>query len=49
MEVILNKKAMVFTAKGHVFISDGESGKMGNHATLSFSGGQPKLKMEPWF
>jgi len=46
MEVVLNKKTMVFTAKGHVFISDAKSGKMGNYATLSFSAGQPTLKME---
>jgi len=44
MEIVL--KAMVFTAKGHVFISDGKSGKMGNYATLSFSDGQPILKLE---
>ena len=49
LELVLDKKAMVFTAKGHVFISDGKSGKMGNYATLSFSAGQPVLKMEPWF
>jgi len=46
LEVVLNKKTMVFTAKGHVFISDGKSGRMGNYATLSFSAGQPILKME---
>jgi len=46
MEVVLDKKTMVFTAKSVVFISDGKSGKMGNYATLSFSAGQPKLKME---
>jgi hypothetical protein len=46
MEVGLDKKAMVFTAKGVVFISDGRSGKMGNWATLSFVAGQPILKME---
>ena len=46
MEVVLNKKTMVFTAKGVVFISDGKSGRMGNYATISFSGGQPRLKME---
>jgi hypothetical protein len=46
LEVILNKKTMVFYAKGHVFISDGQSGRIGNYATLSFSAGQPRLKME---
>ena len=46
MEVVLDKKTMVFTAKGNVFISDGQSGRMGNYATLTFSAGQPKLKME---
>jgi hypothetical protein len=49
MEVVLNKKTMVFTAKGHVFISDGKSGKMGNYATLSFSNGQPSVTMKSWF
>jgi hypothetical protein len=49
MEVVLNKKTMVFTAKGHVYISDGKSGKMGNYATLSFSAGQPILTMKSWF
>jgi len=46
MEVALNKKTMVFTAKSVVFISDGKSGRMGNSATLSFSSGRPVLKME---
>lgn len=46
MEVVLDKKEMVFTAKGVVFISDGKSGRVGNWATLSFSGGQPRVKME---
>lgn len=45
-EVILNKKTMVFTAKGTVFISDGQSSRIGYYATLSFPSGQPKLKME---
>lgn len=45
-EVILDKKTMVFTAKGTVFISDGQSGRIGSYATLSFQAGQPKLKME---
>lgn len=46
MEVVLNKNTMVFTAKGVVFISDGKSGRVGNWATLSFSAGEPSLKME---
>lgn len=46
MEVVLDKKTMVFTAKSIVFISDGKDSKVGNRATLSFSGGQPVLKME---
>jgi hypothetical protein len=46
MEVILDKKAMVFTAKSHVLISDGRTSRMGNDATLSCSAGQPRLKME---
>jgi hypothetical protein len=46
MAVVLDKKAMLFTAQSVVFISDGKSGRMGNHATLSFSAGQPVLEME---
>lgn len=46
MEVVLDNKAMVFTAKSNVLISDGKSSRMGNYATLSFSAGQPRLKME---
>lgn len=46
MEVVLDKKDMVFTAKGTVFISDGKSGRMGNYATLRFSSGQVVLRME---
>lgn len=45
-EVILDKKTMVFTAKGTVFISDGHSSRIGSYATLSFPAGQPRLKME---
>jgi hypothetical protein len=46
MEVVLDKKTMIFTAKSVVFISDGKTSKIGNYATLSFSAGQPRLKME---
>ena len=46
LEVILDSNAMVFTAKGNVFVSDGQSSRIGNYATLSFEAGRPRLEME---
>jgi len=45
-EVVLDKKTMVFTAKGGLSVSDGQHNSTGTSATLSFSGGLPRLDIE---
>lgn len=43
--VILNKRKMVFKAGGQVSLSDGTHTSNGESATLFFSGGEPKIKV----
>lgn len=44
--VVLDKKTMVFKAKGEASISDGRTTSTGSSATLVFSHGQPKLEIK---
>jgi Carboxypeptidase regulatory-like domain len=44
--VVLNKKTMVFKAKGEVSISDGKTTNTGTSAKLSFSNGLPRLEIK---
>jgi hypothetical protein len=46
LEVVLDKKKMLFKAKGEVSISDGTTTSTGSSAKLSFSAGRPTLKIK---
>jgi len=45
LDVVWDKKAMVFKAKGEVSVSDGQHESTGSSATLSFSSGLPNVQI----